>query len=139
MSGTVSKITSAITALAIATLSGLGVGSGGLLVIFLTLFEGISPATARGMNLLFFIFSASAAFIVHLFCRRIDLRSVAMLALFAAVGTVIGTCLGIVISPDAIKHIFGAMLMLAGGRTLISRLREHQKNIVEKSKKKASH
>jgi uncharacterized membrane protein YfcA len=64
------------------------------------------------MNLLFFIFSASAAFIVHLFCRRIDLRSVAMLAIFAAVGTVIGTCLGIVISPDAIKRIFGAMLIL---------------------------
>lgn len=38
----------------IAILTGLGVGSGGLLVIYLTLVSGIDQPVAQGINLLFF-------------------------------------------------------------------------------------
>ena len=47
----------AAVALFIAILSGLGVGSGGLFVIWLTSVYGVSAPQARGMNLLFFVFS----------------------------------------------------------------------------------
>ena len=40
----------------IATLSGLGIGSGGLLVIYLTLLDGMPQLRAQGVNLVFFSF-----------------------------------------------------------------------------------
>ena len=45
----------AVTSFLIAVLSGLGVGSGGLLVIYLTLVEKVPQLTAQGTNLIFFI------------------------------------------------------------------------------------
>ena len=45
----------ALVPLLIATLSGLGVGSAGLLVAFLTLCEGMPQLEAQGQNLLFFL------------------------------------------------------------------------------------
>ena len=46
-----------IASFLIAALSGLGVGGGGLFVVFLALFTEIPQITAQGINLLFFLFS----------------------------------------------------------------------------------
>ena len=54
-----------------AVLSGLGVGSGGLLVIYLTLIEGYEQIGAQGVNLLFFLFSSGSAMLYHLVHRKI--------------------------------------------------------------------
>ena len=43
---------------AVAVLSGMGVGSGGLLVVYLTLAGGIAQPAAQALNLFFFIFAA---------------------------------------------------------------------------------
>ena len=50
----------------LAALSGLGVGGGGLFVIFLALFTDTPQLVAQGMNLLFFVFSASSSLIIRL-------------------------------------------------------------------------
>ncbi len=115
------KFTACAAALFIALLSGLGVGSGGLLVIWLTMIEGISPERARGLNLLFFVFSAGAAFLVHLYRRRIKMRLVAILALCACLGTLAGTWLASSLDSSLLRRIFGAMLMFSGGYTLFSK------------------
>ena len=70
----ISKLSSAAVSLFIAILSGLGVGSGGLFVIWLTMVEGVGSIEARGMNLLFFVFSATSALLFHLIRRRIRVR-----------------------------------------------------------------
>ena len=110
---------SAAVALVIAVLSGLGVGSGGLLVIWLTMVEGVSPETARGMNLLFFVFSASAALAFHLRKRKLDLRLVITLSLFAVIGTLWGTHIGNLIDPTHLRKLFGCMLVASGSYTLL--------------------
>ncbi len=102
----------------IAVLSGLGVGSGGLLVIWLTMVEGMDAERARGINLLFFVFSASAALLVHLLRGRVKFKFVVYLALFACVGTLLGTYLGLILDPAWIKKIFGGMLVVSGLYTL---------------------
>ena len=43
---------------AVAVLSGMGVGSGGLLVVYLTLAAGMQQAPAQALNLFFFLFAA---------------------------------------------------------------------------------
>ena len=110
----------AAVALLIAILSGLGIGSGGLFVIFLTAAYGISVTQARGMNLLFFVFSASAALFFHSLRRRIDLLLVLKLAIFSLIGTLVGTRIATNIDPSLLRQLFGAFLIVCGGYTLLS-------------------
>ena len=108
-------------ALFVAVLSGLGVGSGGLFVIWLTTI-GVGATQARGMNLLFFVFSASAALLVHLKSgRRIDLRLAAYLAALSLVGTALGAALGGRLEGEALRKVFGVILVLSGCYTLLGK------------------
>lgn len=102
----------------IAILSGLGVGSGGLFVIWLTEIYGINAVQARGMNLLFFVCSATAAMIVHFLKGKIKPKLVAWLTPFAFLGTIVGIYAGQLINPSLLKKIFGIMLVFAGSLTL---------------------
>ncbi len=112
------RIVNAAAALLVAVLSGLGVGSGGLFVIWLSLM-GVSATQARGMNLLFFVFSASAALLFHLKNKRnIDLGLVLYLSAFALLGTVAGGYMGRLIDGDLLRRIFGGLLVLSGCYTL---------------------
>ena len=117
----ISKLSSAAVSLFIAILSGLGVGSGGLFVIWLTMVEGVGSIEARGMNLLFFVFSATSALLFHLIRRRIHVRTVFFLSIFGAIGTLIGSIVGKSIDPSILRKIFGAMLVLSGAYTLFGK------------------
>ena len=119
-----SKLSSAAVSLFIAILSGLGVGSGGLFVIWLTMVEGVGSIEARGMNLLFFVFSATSALIFHLIRKRIAIKLVFLLSLFGAIGTVIGGFIGNVIDPTLLRRIFGGMLILSGLYALFGKKQE---------------
>ena len=124
-----SKLSSAAVSLFIAILSGLGVGSGGLFVIWLTMVEGVGSIEARGMNLLFFVFSATAALIFHLLRKRIHTRMVFFLSIFGIIGTLIGSIVGNSIDSTVLRKIFGAMLILSGLHTIIGKSKEkHNKN-----------
>lgn len=122
MEGTTSRLSGSLISTLIALLSGLGIGSGGLLVIWLTLIEGIDAEKARGLNLLFFVFSAGAALLIHLLRGRVRLRLVLPLSILACVGTVAGTYIGAFIDPIWIKKIFGGMLVASGVYTLVGNL-----------------
>ena len=122
MENNTSRLSGAVAAAVIAILSGLGIGSGGLLVIWLTMIGGIDAETARGLNLLFFVFSAGAALLIHIIKGRIKLRLVVCLALFACVGTLVGTYVGAMINPLLLKRIFGGMLFFSGAYTLVGNL-----------------
>lgn len=105
----------------IAILSGLGIGSGGLFVIWLTAAYGVSATQARGMNLLFFIFSASAALLFHYKRRKIDLRFIAELALFALLGTFVGTYIAKFFDALLLRRLFGGFLIFSGVYSLFGK------------------
>ena len=102
----------------IAMLSGLGVGSGGLLVIYLTLFEGVPQLRAQGINLVFFIFSAGASMLAHLLHRRILFPLCILLILCGVPGTLVGSLLASALPGALLRRIFGAFLILAGTLTM---------------------
>ena len=95
-------------------LSGLGVGGGGLFVIYLALFTDTEQVAAQGMNLLFFLFSSGSSVIVNLTRRKIYKSAVLVMALFGVVGTVAGTLAASVISSPVLRKAFGLMLMVSG-------------------------
>lgn len=102
----------------IAILSGLGVGSGGLLVIYLTLVEKVPQLTAQGTNLIFFILASLSSLLFTFTKRRIPFGAVVIMGVLGICGSLIGTHLTAVLQPDTIKKLFGFMLIGSGIYTL---------------------
>jgi len=101
--------------LAVATLSGLGVGSAGLLVIFLTAVQHVPQLTAQGLNLVFFLFSSGAALLVHV--RRLTLPSLCIFLLIPTglIGSVAGVALANICPQRLLRQLFGGFLIISGG------------------------
>ena len=98
----------------VALLSGLGVGSGGLLVVFLTEYRGIGQLFAQGINLLFFIFSSGAATAVNLRKRKICYGGVLLMSIGGVFGAIAGAVGASFIDPAYLRIGFGAMLLIGG-------------------------
>ena len=102
----------------VAILSGLGIGGGGLLVIWLVLGTGTEQLTAQGINLVWFLFSSGAAMTVHLMKRKLNFALIAFFVLFGAVGTFFGSRLAHSVPTEAVRTVFGALLIGSGIMTL---------------------
>ena len=114
---------------AVAVLSGMGVGSGGLLVVYLTLAAGMSQAPAQALNLFFFLFAASASTAVNIRRRNIAWGCVILLGLGGAVGAIAGSAIAAVAKPRVLRMLFGIMLTVTGARGLIGTLRDGIKRL----------
>ena len=98
----------------IAILSGLGIGSAGLYVMWLTFIEQTPQITAQGLNLLFFLFSSGAGLSVHVFRTPLLWRSLLPLIVSGLLGSLIGVSLGGVLPQALLRRLFGILLILAG-------------------------
>lgn len=97
-----------------AVLSGLGVGSAGLFVLYLTQVERMDQTAAQALNLLFFLLSAGSSLLLHVRRRRIVWRLSGFWLLCALPGAWLGTYLVRVLDAALIRRLFGAMLSLVG-------------------------
>lgn len=97
-----------------AALCGMGVGGGGLLVVYMTLARSIPQIKAQGINLVFFIAAAAAALFVHIKKRRIAVLPIVIASLGALVGTYFGSMCAQALSGELLRKLFGGFLLLAG-------------------------
>ncbi|MBQ7319935.1 MAG: TSUP family transporter [Clostridia bacterium] len=118
-----------IAALIIALLSGMGIGSGGLLVLYLTAIRDAPQLHAQGINLLFFIFASAASLCIHLTKRKIPLLTVLLIALGGLLGSLLGARLALALPGELVSRLFGAFLVLAGVMTLVRSRRARRKKI----------
>jgi len=104
-----------IITFAVALLSGMGVGSAGVLVVWLTMVEGAPQLTAQGLNLVFFLFSSGAALLVHV--RRLTLPSLCIFLLIPTglIGSVAGVALANICPQRLLRQLFGGFLIISGG------------------------
>ena len=109
---------SLIVSFIISILSGMGVGGGGLFVIYLALFTNTPQLEIQGINLVFFLFSASASLLIHLRKRKIFGTAVLVASLFGIIGALIGSIVSNKIDQALLRKIFGAMLCLSGAFSL---------------------
>lgn len=98
----------------IALLSGMGVGGGGLFVVFLNIFTDTPQLTAQGINLLFFLFSSGSAVCIHLFRRTIYTSAILPMIIFGLLGAFSGSLLTSLVPQTLLRKIFGAMLVASG-------------------------
>lgn len=102
-------------------LSGLGVGGGSLLLLWLTLVMGLPQEQARLMNLMFFLPCALTASLFRWRQGKLNLRLTAAAAVFGCVGAVLGNLLRRGLDLEALKKVFGVIFLLCGVRELLYR------------------
>lgn len=95
-------------------LSGLGIGGGTLLMVWMTAVMDIPQQTAQGINLLYFLPTASAALIFHiknhLICKKVVVPAVIFGCLTAAGSAWLATQL----DTGLLRRMFGGFLLLVG-------------------------
>lgn len=110
-----------LVATLVAVLAGLGVGSGGLLVLWLTLVRGVPQLTAQGINLVFFVCAASAALVRYTRHKQIRWRAASLLSLSGLFGCALGTHLAHQMPPHLLTQAFGWFMILVGVLTLVKK------------------
>ncbi len=98
----------------IAVLSGMGMGSGGFLVLYLTFFRKFPQLTAQGINLVFFLFASASAMTVHLLHRKMHLSAILLMVVAGLPAAYLGTRLALVLPEALTTRLFGIFLIIAG-------------------------
>ena len=101
---------------------GLGVGGGGLFVIYLTLCMNFDQMTAQGTNLIFFILAGVSSLLLHFKSRKIYPVQLLIMISFGVLGSLIFSHVANMIDPEIPKKVFGAILLLTGIITIIKEL-----------------
>ena len=109
-----------IIPLMIAIISGMGLGGGGLLVIYLTLFEGTDQIIAQWANLSFFIITALASTVMNARAKRIRWRTTLLLSAAGIAASLLGTIAASALDSALLGRIFGSMLVIGGAISLFS-------------------
>lgn len=102
-------------------LSGLGVGGGSLLMLWLTLVMGAEPEYARLMNLMFFIPCALATSIFRWRQGKLSWKLTLLAVAAGCVGAVLGNLWRQYLDLALMRKIFSALFILCGIRELFYR------------------
>lgn len=100
-------------------LSGLGIGGGSLLILWLTLVLDMEPSIARGINLLFFLPAAAVAcfFRWKQGCIQWKLLLPAMVG--GCISAALCSMLSMGMDMELLKKLFGGLLIITGLRELL--------------------
>ena len=100
-------------------LTGLGVGGGSLLIIWLTAVLGMDPAAAREINLLFFLPGAIIAICFRRKQGTVKWSSILPSAIAGCIAAAVFSYMSTIINVEIIKKLFGGILIAAGVRELM--------------------
>lgn len=95
-------------------LSGMGLGGGGILLVFLTAFSSIDQLTAQGINLIFFLPTGLIAIIIYAIKKQIEWKIVFKMWLFGSIGALGGYFIAKAIETQYLSKIFAAFLIVFG-------------------------
>lgn len=92
----------------------MGMGGGGVLIIYLNLFTDVPQSTAQGINLLFFLPTALLAVIRYSHKKLIVWKTALPLAALGAAGTALGCFLVGRFDNNVLSKMFGVLLLIMG-------------------------
>lgn len=115
-----------IVMLLLAILYGCGMGGGGLLVVYLTMFRGMPQGDAQALNLFFYIIASTASAFILLKKRNVNPRLIILCALSSIPGAYLGSLLRRAISTVLLRKIFGGMLILTGVSVFFSKTKKRE-------------
>ena len=95
-------------------LSGMGLGGGSLLIVWLTAAAGLGQRTAQGINLLYFLPTAFAAAVVHIRRGQVDFNAAVPAMLAGALSAALGALLARRMDVALLRTLFGVLLLFTG-------------------------
>jgi uncharacterized membrane protein YfcA len=103
-----------------AALAALGMGGGGIFIIYLTVFLNMPQLEAQGMNLVFFVPVAVVALIFHAKNKLIKWEVVLPCVLAGLPGVWLGAVLAQWFSQELLGKLFAVFLAVIGLRELLA-------------------
>lgn len=108
-------------------LSGIGIGGGSLLILWLTLIGNVPQNTARMINLLFFIPSACIACLFRWKQGNLNWKTILPAIISGCVSAAIFSWLSTKIDLELLKKLFGSLLLFTGLRELLYKTKKPQR------------
>ena len=105
-------------------LSGLGVGGGSLLILWLTLIANVPQEIARSIDLMFFLPTALISSLFRWKKGNLQIKKILPAMVGGVAAAALFTWLSRYISSDALKAPFGVLLLVTGVRELFYRPRK---------------
>ena len=96
------------------TLGSMGLGGGGVLILYLAFFTDTKQLTAQGINLLFFIPIGLLSVIIYAVKKQIKWKIVLKIAFFGILGSLLGIYLSRILGGNITGKIFGGLLVAMG-------------------------
>ena len=112
---------SILAALGAGALGAMGMGGGGILVIYLTLALSMPQLEAQGINLLFFLPCAAMSLLVNGLRKMVDWKRALWIALGGLPATLLGIWVAGRIDTKWLGWIFAGVLILIGLKELFSK------------------
>ena len=101
---------------ALGFLTGLGVGGGSLLMVWLTAVLGMESVTARSINLLFYLPGAAVAILFRKRQGKIRWRNILPPALAGCIAAAVCSSFSTAVENSWLQKIFGVILIITGLR-----------------------
>ncbi len=104
-----------------AVIASMGLGGGGVYIMYLTLVKNTEQINAQGLNLMFFIPCAAVSLAVYIKSKMIKPKAVIPMAAGGIIGALAGNFILTEIPQNALKIIFAAFLIIMGVYTVFSK------------------
>ena len=95
-------------------ISGLGIGGGSILMVWMTAFVGLEQRTAQGINLLYFLPTAAASLFFHIKNRFVDWSITVPAAICGAACAGLCAFLAQKLDNGLLQQLFGGFLLVIG-------------------------
>ena len=103
--------------------SGLGVGGGGIMTLYLSAFAGMKQIYAQGVNLIGFTFALSPSTLINAVKYKPDIRIVTFLTFCGTVGCILGVLLSSYTPDLVLRKCCGVFLAVTGALSLVKTVR----------------
>lgn len=110
-----------LAGLAAGALTGLGVGGGGLLMLYMTTLGGLEQHMAQGVNLFYYLPAAGASLVTHIRQRNVDWKVVLPAVAGGLLSAALGAWLSHLVDAGLLRKLFGALLLYIGVRELFGK------------------
>lgn len=107
----------------------MGLGGGGVLLIYLTAFASVEQLTAQGINLLFFLPVGLCALIIYTIKRQICWKIVLWMWLGGVFGVALGFFAARFMGGDSLSKLFACFLIIFGISRLFAKSEKEKKNV----------
>ena len=109
-----SALLAGVAGLVCGVLSGLGIGGGTLLMVWMTAVMDMEQRMAQGINLLYFLPTAACALIIHIKNRLICWRVVLPAAITGCLSAAGAALLATSVDASLLRKLFGGFLIFVG-------------------------